>query len=36
MSVAGKSIFWVQLNVNNNGAAGFMLVLGSLPYATAL
>ena len=36
MTVGGKDIYWIQLNTNVNGTAGFMLVMGSLGYTTAL
>jgi hypothetical protein len=30
--INGRSIYWVEMNVNNNGTAGHMLILGTLPY----
>ena len=36
LTVQGKNIVWVQMNVNVNGTAGYMLMLGSLGYTTAL
>jgi hypothetical protein len=32
LTAGGRNIFWIQIDTNNNGTNGFMLVLGSLPY----
>jgi hypothetical protein len=32
LTMFGKSIYWVQMPVNNNGTASSMLFLASLPY----
>ena len=36
LSAGGKNIVWVQIRMNVNGTAGYMLVLGSLGYPTSL